>query len=159
MPVCSKMMVNTAIACHVGELRPELDAWDALRAALPVGTISGAPKVRAMQIIDDLEVNRRGPYGGGFGHVSFNGTMDIALALRTMVIPTDPSDALFQYSGRFKAASQSPGASRQWEVHLQAGAGLVADSDPEAEFQETVNKSNAMTKAIDLAEHVFVGDR
>lgn len=111
-----------------------------------------------MQIIDDLEVNRRGPYGGGFGHVSFTGTMDIALALRTMVIPTDPTEAIFRYDERFKPDSSSSGAMRQWEVHLQAGAGLVADSDPEAEYQETVNKSNAMTKAIDLAEHVFLRD-
>lgn len=146
------------LASDAGDLRPELDAWDALRAALPVGTISGAPKVRAMQIIDDLEVNRRGPYGGGFGHVSFTGTMDIALALRTMVIPTDPTEAIFRYDERFKPDSSSSGAMRQWEVHLQAGAGLVADSDPEAEYQETVNKSNAMTKAIDLAEHVFLRD-
>eukprot|EP00892_Ulva_mutabilis_P006291 jgi/Ulvmu1/4033/UM019_0010.1 len=139
-----------------GKLRPELDAWDALRAALPVGTISGAPKVRAMQIIDQLEVNRRGPYGGGFGHVSFTGTMDIALALRTMVIPTNPTEALFQYDGRFKPGASGSVAARQWEVHLQAGAGLVADSDPEAEYQETVNKANGMTRAIDLAEHVFL---
>lgn len=111
-----------------------------------------------MQIIDELEVNRRGPYGGGFGHVSFTGTMDIALALRTMVIPTDPTDALFQYDNRFKPGASGSVAARQWEVHLQAGAGLVADSDPEAEYQETVNKANGMTRAIDLAEHVFLRD-
>lgn len=109
-----------------------------------------------MQIIDELEVNRRGPYGGGFGHVSFTGTMDIALALRTMVIPSDATEALFRYDDRFKAGESEPVATRQWEVHLQAGAGLVADSNPEAEYQETVNKSNAMTRAIDLAEHVFL---
>ena len=79
-----------------GKLLPELDAWDALRAALPAGTVSGAPKVRAMQIIDELEVNRRGPYGGGVGHVSFTGTMDMALGLRTMVIPTKTDDTMYQ---------------------------------------------------------------
>lgn len=145
-----------SVNCCVGELRPELDAWDALRAALPVGTISGAPKVRAMQIIDELEVNRRGPYGGGFGHVAFNGTMDIALALRTMVIPTEPTEALFNYGNHHSPNGSRLGSQkRQWEVHLQSGAGVVADSDPETEYQETVNKVNAMTKAIDLAEHVF----
>jgi anthranilate synthase component I len=138
-----------------GQLKAELDAWDALRATLPVGTISGAPKVRAMQIIDELEVNRRGPYGGGFGHASFTGSMDMALALRTMVIPSDAKQALFDYQNRFKKGACNAGAQRQWEVHIQAGAGLVADSDPESEYQETVNKSNAMTRAIDLAEHAF----
>lgn len=133
-----------------GELQQDLDAWDALRATLPVGTISGAPKVRAMQIIDKLEQNQRGPYGGGFGHVSFTGAMDIALALRTMVIPSDATEALFHYENRFKKSTR-----RQWEVHIQAGAGLVADSNPESEFQECVNKANAMSRAVDVAEHVF----
>jgi anthranilate synthase component I len=138
-----------------GKLKHELDAWDALRATLPVGTISGAPKVRAMQIIDELEENRRGPYGGGFGHVSFTGAMDIALALRTMVIPSDATDSLFHYKNRFKKSIWNKGARRQWDVHIQAGAGLVADSEPESEFQECVNKANAMSRAIDVAEHVF----
>jgi anthranilate synthase component I len=120
-----------------------------------VGTISGAPKVRAMQIIDELEENRRGPYGGGFGHVSFTGAMDIALALRTMVIPSDATNSLFHYENRFKKSTWNKGAKRQWDVHIQAGAGLVADSDPESEFQECVNKANAMTRAVDVAEHVF----
>src|SRR5439155_17060536 len=71
-----------------GRLRSGLDCWDALRNTLPVGTVSGAPKVRAMQIIDELEPTRRGPYAGGIGAVGFNGDMDMALALRTMVIPT-----------------------------------------------------------------------
>ncbi|KAI3425297.1 hypothetical protein D9Q98_009063 [Chlorella vulgaris] len=132
-----------------GSLKPGLTSWDALRAALPAGTVSGAPKVRAMQIIDELEVNRRGPYGGGIGHVSFTGGMDMALALRTMVIPTAHNDTLYSYQGSKPR--------REWVVHLQAGAGLVADSVPESEYEETVNKSAALGRAIDLAEQAFVG--
>lgn len=120
-----------------GTLRPDLDCWDALRSALPVGTISGAPKIRAMQIIDELEPVRRGPYGGGMGYVGLDGQMDIALALRTMVVPT----ALHNADG--------------WVYHLQAAGGIVADSDPEAEFQETVNKAAALARAIELAERAF----
>ena len=129
-------------------MQPGLTAWDALRAALPAGTVSGAPKVRAMQIIDELEVARRGPYGGGIGWVSFSGAMDIALALRTMVVPTHPAGgALYAYgAGAHK---------REWTFHIQAGAGLVADSDPAKELQETVNKSAALARAIDLAEAAF----
>eukprot|EP00887_Chlorella_sp_A99_P002930 scaffold24.g2930.t1 len=164
-----------------GKLQDGLTCWDALRAALPAGTVSGAPKVRAMQIIDELEVNRRGPYGGGFGHVSFTGApsgprygavprstrrrrprphaachagavlgggrvtcgMDMALALRTMVVPTNPGDNLYRYDG--------PRPRREWRVYLQAGAGIVADSSPVAEYEETVNKSAALGRAIDLA--------
>lgn len=131
-----------------GELLPELDCWDALRAALPAGTVSGAPKVRAMQIIDELEVNRRGPYGGGIGHVSFTGAMDMALALRTMVIPTSSDDTLYSYQGK--------DSRREWVVHIQAGAGLVADSVPESEYEETINKAAALGRAVDLAEQSFV---
>ncbi|MCA9282157.1 MAG: anthranilate synthase component I [Phycisphaeraceae bacterium] len=121
-----------------GTLREGLDCWDALRATLPVGTISGAPKIRAMQIIDELEPMRRGPYGGGFGYATLGGEMDIALALRTIVVPT----ALHR------------GA--QWVYHLQASGGIVFDSDAHAEYEETVNKSAAMVRAIDLAERAFV---
>jgi len=118
-------------------MRDGLDCWDALRATLPAGTISGAPKVRAMQIIDELEPVRRGPYGGGFGYVALNGEMDIALALRTIVVPT-------RLSGR-----------GTWTYHLQAAGGIVADSDPTAEYQETVNKAAALVRAIDVAEKAF----
>jgi anthranilate synthase component 1 len=119
-----------------GRLRESLDQWDALRATLPVGTVSGAPKVRAMQIIDEFEPTRRGPYAGGIGVVGLGGGMDIALALRTMVIPIP-----------------EPGA--PWTVDLQAGAGVVLDSVPEREFEETVNKAAALGRAIDLAEQAF----
>ncbi|MCL4195876.1 MAG: chorismate-binding protein [Phycisphaerales bacterium] len=122
-----------------GVLAEGLDSWAALRAALPVGTVSGAPKVRAMQIIDELEPTRRGPYGGGIGVVSFDDQMDIALALRTMVVPVE--------------AHQKD----RWTIHLQAGAGIVADSQPSAEYEETVNKAAALARAIDLAEAAFGG--
>ncbi|MBO6740061.1 MAG: anthranilate synthase component I [Phycisphaerales bacterium] len=124
-----------------GVIRDGLDCWDALRAALPVGTISGAPKVRAMQIIDELEKVRRGPYGGGLGWVSLDKQMDIALALRTMVVPIDRFDE-----------SNPDGA---WEYHIQAAGGIVADSVPELEFKETVNKAAALGAAIDLAQRAF----
>ncbi|MCE2882698.1 MAG: anthranilate synthase component I [Planctomycetaceae bacterium] len=120
-----------------GRLRAGLDAFDALRATLPVGTVSGAPKVRAIEIIDELEPTRRGPYSGGIGAIGYSGDMDIALALRTMVVPV-------------QGAGSAP-----WTVHLQAGAGVVLDSDPAAEWQETVNKASALGRAIDLAESAF----
>jgi anthranilate synthase component 1 len=116
-----------------GRLRAGADCWDALRATLPVGTVSGAPKVRAMQIIDELEPTRRGPYAGAVGFVDFAGNMDVAIALRTMVVlPTE-------LDGR-------------WRIHLQAGAGIVADSVAANEFEETVSKAAALAKAIDVAE-------
>ena len=120
-----------------GRLAEGVDCWAALRATLPVGTVSGAPKIRAMQIIDELEPTRRGPYAGGIGAVGFEGDMDMALALRTMVIPTARRD------------------DGDWTVHLQAGAGIVADSVPSREYQETVEKAAALGRAIDLAESVF----
>ncbi len=122
-----------------GALRQGLDCWDALRAALPVGTISGAPKIRAMQIIDELEPIRRGPYGGGIGYVGLDGQMDIALALRTMVVPFAMREG------------------RVWTYHLQAAGGIVADSKAEDEYQETVNKAAALARAIDVAESAFRG--
>lgn len=124
-----------------GVLRDGLDCWDALRATLPVGTISGAPKIRAMQIIDELEKVRRGPYGGGLGWVSLDGEMDMALALRTIVVPVDQRDT-----------TDPAGA---WMYHIQAAGGIVADSVPELEFKETVNKAAALGRAIDLAERAF----
>ena len=124
-----------------GVLREGLDCWDALRATLPVGTISGAPKIRAMQIIDELEKVRRGPYGGGLGWAGLDGEMDMALALRTIVVPVDRHDP-----------SNPDGA---WLYHVQASGGIVADSEPELEYKETVNKAAALGRAIDLAERAF----
>ncbi|RNC67755.1 MAG: anthranilate synthase component I [Desulfuromonadales bacterium] len=110
-----------------GELAEGKDAFDVVRATFPAGTLSGAPKVRAMEIIDELEPVRREVYGGAVGYFSFSGNMDLAIAIRTLVI-------------------------RDGRVHLQAGAGIVADSDPAAEYQETVNKAMAVVKAIETAE-------
>jgi len=110
-----------------GKLRAGLTAFDALRAALPAGTLSGAPKVRAMQIIDELEPHRRGPYGGAVGYIDFSGNMDTCIALRTMVLLGQTA-------------------------YVQAGAGIVADSVPAAEYDETVNKSLSLLRAIDVAE-------
>jgi len=144
-----------------GTLREGLDAWDALVATLPVGTISGAPKIRALQIIDELEPVRRGPYGGGMGYVTLDGEMDIALALRTMVVPTGDGGAAFGGTA-LRAVSQSTSthgsesrATRTWTYHIQAAGGIVADSKPEPEFYETVNKAAALARAIDLAESAF----
>lgn len=120
-----------------GALREGCDHWDALRATLPVGTISGAPKIRAMQIIDELEPVRRGPYGGGIGCVGLDGDMDIALALRTIVVPV----------------AQREGGT--WMYHLQAAGGIVADSSAPAEFEETVNKAAALARAVHIAERAF----
>ncbi|XP_010469929.1 PREDICTED: anthranilate synthase alpha subunit 2, chloroplastic [Camelina sativa] len=132
-----------------GELLDNLTSWDALRAALPVGTVSGAPKVKAMELIDKLEVTRRGPYSGGFGGISFNGDMDIALALRTMVFPTNTRyDTLYSY--------KHPQRRREWIAHIQAGAGVVADSNPDDEHRECENKAAALARAIDLAESSFL---
>lgn len=119
-----------------GTLRSDLDDLDALRATLPVGTVSGAPKIRAMQIIDELEPVRRGPYAGGIGAIGLDGNLDVAIALRTMVVEHGDGTA-------------------PWRVHLQAGAGVVLDSDPASEWQETVNKAAALGRAIDLAERAF----
>ncbi len=116
-----------------GKLRAGTNCWEALRVSLPVGTVSGAPKVRAMQIIDELEKTRRGPYGGALGYADFAGNLDMAIALRTMVVlPNDDTAA-------------------PWKVHIQAGGGIVADSVPDAEHEETVNKAAALAKAVDLA--------
>ncbi|XP_076931159.1 anthranilate synthase alpha subunit 1, chloroplastic-like [Bidens hawaiensis] len=131
-----------------GELLDHLTCWDVLSAALPVGTVSGAPKVKAMELIDKLEVTRRGPYSGGFGWVSFSGEMDVALSLRTMVFPTGTRyDTMYLYKEDSKR--------KQWVAYLQAGAGIVADSVPEDEQQECENKAAGLARAIDLAESAF----
>lgn len=108
-----------------GKLREGLDAFDALKACLPAGTVSGAPKVRAMEIIDSIEPHRRGPYAGAVGYVDYRGNMDTCIALRTMVV-------------------------KDGVVYVQAGCGVVADSDPTAEYEETLNKSKALLSAIEL---------
>jgi len=116
----------------VGELADDQDALSAFFAGMPAGTVSGAPKVRAMEIIDELEPEKRGVYGGGCGYFSANGDMDMCIALRTAVLQDE-------------------------KLYIQAGGGVVFDSDPEAEFQETVHKSNAIRKAAADAA-MFNGD-
>jgi anthranilate synthase component 1 len=110
-----------------GELRDGLDGWDLLRAVFPAGTLSGAPKIRAMEIIGELEGRRRGPYGGAVGYVSPGGDLDLCIAIRTLVMQGD----------------------RWW---AQAGAGIVADSDPAFEYDETLHKLEAVTRAVTRAE-------
>jgi anthranilate synthase component 1 len=110
-----------------GRLQPGKTAFDALRACLPAGTLSGAPKVRAMEIIDELEPCRRGPYGGAVGYVDFSGNMDTCIALRTLVL-------------------------KGQTAYLQAGAGIVADSVPEREREETLNKARGLLRALEMAE-------
>ncbi|KAJ6826747.1 anthranilate synthase alpha subunit 1, chloroplastic-like [Iris pallida] len=132
-----------------GELCDDLTCWDALRAALPLGTVSGAPKVRAMELIDGLEITRRGPYSGGFGSVSFSGHMDISIALRTIVFPT-----VSRYNSMY--SYKDVNRRQEWVAHLQTGAGIVADSNPDDEQRECENKAAALARAIDLAELTFV---
>jgi anthranilate synthase component 1 len=111
-----------------GELRPGVTPFDLLRACFPAGTVSGAPKVRAMQIISELEGYRRGPYAGAVGYSLPGSSFDTCIAIRTIVL-------------------------HEGVALLQAGAGIVADSDPAAEHQECLNKLQALETAIDLAEH------
>jgi len=116
------------LVSHVqGQLREDLSAFDALEACFPAGTVSGAPKIRAMQIIAELEAERRGPYAGAAGYFSYSGNMDMAIAIRTMV-------------------------TRGGTAYVQAGAGIVYDSVPEREYAESLNKARALLKAIDQAE-------
>jgi anthranilate synthase component 1 len=110
-----------------GKLKPDVSAMDVLRATLPAGTLSGAPKVRAMEIIDELEPVKRGVYGGAVGYLSWNGNMDTAIAIRTAVIKDDV-------------------------LHIQAGAGIVADSIPRLEWKETMNKGRAVFSAVAMVE-------
>jgi anthranilate synthase component 1 len=110
-----------------GQVLPGMTAMDALRATFPAGTVSGAPKVRAMEIIDELEPVKRGVYAGAIGYLSWAGNMDTAIAIRTAVI-------------------------KDKQLHIQAGAGIVYDSVPEMEWEETMNKARAIFKAVAMAE-------
>lgn len=106
-----------------------VDAFDALAAAFPAGTLSGAPKIRAMEIINELEPERRGPYGGAVGYIGFGGNMDLAITIRTLQI-------------------------RDGVMSVQAGAGIVFDSDPESEYEETRMKSRAVARALETAASI-----
>ena len=112
-----------------GQLRPELSSYDALRAGFPAGTVSGAPKIRAMEIISELEGEQRGIYAGAVGYFSHSGNLDTAITLRTMVIQND-------------------------HAYIQAGGGIVADSNPSEEYQESLNKAKALLRALDEAENI-----
>jgi len=107
----------------VGKLAANKNAWDLLKACFPAGTVSGAPKIRAMEIINELEPSRRGVYSGVYGYYDFEGQLNSAIAIRTMVV-------------------------RDQTVTVQAGAGLVADSEPEKEYEETLNKARGLLLAI-----------
>jgi anthranilate synthase component 1 len=115
-----------------GRLRPDLDAIDLLRATFPAGTLTGAPKVRAMEIIEELEPVRRGIYGGSVGYIDYRGNMDMCIAIRTILI-------------------------KDGRIYLQAGGGVVADSDPEAEYRESLQKAQALRVAIQRAEEGVEG--
>lgn len=112
------------------DLKPEHDAWDLLSASFPAGTLSGAPKVRAMEIIDAMEQGPRGPYGGAVGYISFSGNMDLAITIRTAIV-------------------------EDGQLTVRAGAGIVADSDPESERLETINKAKSVQKALQLTQKVL----
>ncbi|HAG72311.1 MAG TPA: anthranilate synthase component I, partial [Gammaproteobacteria bacterium] len=106
-------------------------ALDVLKSTLPVGTLSGAPKVRAMQIIDELEPVKRGVYGGAMGYLGWNNSMDMAIAIRTALV-------------------------KDGQLHVQAGAGIVADSDPDSEWEETLTKAKALIRALQMAQNKLV---
>ncbi|HIJ74799.1 MAG TPA: anthranilate synthase component I, partial [Candidatus Hydrogenedentes bacterium] len=133
-PTASRMMyveryshVMHIVSQVEGILKNGEDAYSALEATFPMGTVSGAPKIRAMEIIDELEPVRRGPYAGGCGYISFSGDMDTCIIIRTMIV-------------------------KDGVAYLQAGAGIVYDSVPEREFDETVNKAKALFRAVEFAE-------
>ena len=133
-PVASRMMaveryshVMHIVSEVAGTLKDGEDAFSALAATFPMGTVSGAPKIRAMEIIDELEPVRRGPYAGGCGYISFSGDMDTCIIIRTLIVKDNIA-------------------------YLQAGAGIVYDSDPEREYEETVNKAKALVRAVAFAE-------
>ena len=113
-----------------GRLSADASPTDALKAAFPAGTVSGAPKVRAMQIVDELETVRRGPYAGAIGYLSYSGDLDTCICIRTVIV-------------------------KDGVAYLQAGAGIVADSDPATEFEETQNKAAALLRAVELAHEEF----
>jgi anthranilate synthase component 1 len=111
-----------------GKLKPGHDAFDVLRASFPAGTVTGAPKIRAMEIIEELEPTKRGPYAGSVGYFDFSGNMDMCITIRTIIF-------------------------KNKKAYIQAGAGIVADSDPEKEYRETLSKAQGMFKAVEMAEN------
>ena len=112
----------------VGTLRKDKDIYDVMKGTFPAGTVSGAPKVRAMEIISELEKSKRGPYSGVVGYFGFDGNFDSAITIRTVILDKD-------------------------KAYVQAGAGIVADSEPDKEFEETENKAKGMLKALSMAKY------
>ena len=123
------MTVFQLVSAVQGRLKGGLDGMDGIPAVFPGGSITGAPKIRAMEIIDELESVRRGLYGGAIGYIDFNGDMDFCITIRTMIKKGD-------------------------KVYIQAGAGIVADSDPESEYNECCNKVSALAKVLVLEENL-----
>jgi len=117
-----------------GKLIDDKDAFDVIRATFPAGTVSGAPKVRAMEIIEEIEPVRRGPYAGAVGYFGFDGNMDTCIAIRTVYIKDE-------------------------RIYLQVGAGIVSDSEPNFEFDETINKAKGMLRAIQVARDTSVVEK
>ena len=113
----------------VGRLLPGSNGLTLLKASFPAGTVSGAPKIRAMEIIDELEISKRGPYAGCVGYLSFSGNLDTCITIRTILLKDN-------------------------KAYIQAGAGIVADSVPAKEYQETINKAKGMLKAVSIARQV-----
>jgi len=111
-----------------GILKKNTDVWDLLKACFPAGTVTGAPKIRAMQLIKDFETDPRGPYAGVYGSIDINGALNTAITIRTMIV--------------------KPSKDGKYNVYVQAGAGIVADSSPENEYQETINKAKGILKAL-----------
>jgi anthranilate synthase component I len=126
----SHVMHITSSVC--GKLREDKSAFDSLKACLPAGTLTGAPKIRAMEIIDEIEPTKRGPYGGAVGYFDFFGGMNTCITIRTIILKGN-------------------------EAYIQAGAGIVADSVPEREYEETMNKAKGLLKAIELADKINMG--
>ena len=111
-----------------GVLKNNTDVWDLLKACFPAGTVTGAPKIRAMQLINSFEKDARGPYAGVYGSIDINGALNTAITIRTMIV--------------------TPSSNASYNVSVQAGAGIVADSSPESEYQETINKAKGIFKAL-----------
>lgn len=116
-----------------GLLAPGKNAFDVFRAAFPAGTVSGAPKIRAMEIIEEFEPTRRGPYAGAVGYFSFSGNLDTCIAIRSVLV-------------------------KDGKAYIQTGAGIVADSDPQQEYEETINKAQALFRAIQMAQEGLEND-
>jgi anthranilate synthase component 1 len=134
VPVRNQVIERYSHVMHIvselnGQLAEDQSAVDALMQAFPAGTVSGAPKIRAMEIVDELETTSRGPYAGAVGYFDFSGNMDTCIAIRTMVVTGG-------------------------KIYIQAGAGIVADSDPETEFIETKNKAAALVEALSVALNI-----